>query len=147
MLRVLSAIALGAAVAGSAGACQSAGGVALKVGDCVNYSNAVDADGASIESTVVVDCAQPHAEEVFSVFDYPNQSAFPGYEAIGALQQTHCEADFPAYVGIAWEQSSYVIGYDGPTEQTWGSGDHAIACLIEDGSGEQLIGSARGSAR
>jgi hypothetical protein len=147
MLRVLSAVALAAAIAGSVGACQSTGGVALKVGDCVNYTNAVDADGGSIESTVVVDCAQPHAEEVFSVFDYPEASAFPGYEAIGALQQIRCQADFASYVGIAWEQSSYAIGYSAPSADRWAQGDHYIACLLEDDSGGQLTGSARGSAR
>jgi hypothetical protein len=100
------------------------------------------------ESTIVVSCAQPHAEEVFSVFEFPGApTAFPGYEAIGELQQTRCQADFTDYVGISWEHSAYSIGFSGPTETTWAAGDHALACTLEDSNGGTLTGSARGTAR
>jgi len=122
---------------------------ALKVGDCVNHTNTTDADGNAIDSTVVVACSQPHEEEVFSVFAYPNAtSAFPGYEAIGALEQTRCEADFADYVGVSWDQSdAYTINYVGPTEQDWAAGDHAIVCTLDDVNGGKLTGSAKGTAR
>jgi hypothetical protein len=130
-------------VAGMA-ACQSGPGVVLKVGDCLNYVNTAEG-----ENTVVVDCAQPHAEEAFSVFDVPDSSegSFPGYEAIGAVSQTSCQADFEDYVGFPWEQSVYSIGYTGPTETSWAAGDRSIICLLEDSTGAQLTGSARGTAR
>jgi Septum formation len=117
----------------------------LKLGDCLNYVSSQDANGDNVNLPVVVDCDQTHSDEVFSVFDYPNASVFPGYEAIGAIQQTHCEADFKAYVGVDWEQSTYTIAYVSPTQDTWASGDRAIHCLLEDGSGGQLTGSARGT--
>lgn len=133
-------------MAGSVLACGG-NGASLNVGDCVNFTSGADANGDPIGSTVVVDCAVAHDEEVFSVFNYPNAAAFPGYEAIGALQQTQCEADFKAYVGIAWDQSAYVINYDSPTAATWSTGDTRIVCLLVDGNGGQLTGSARGTAR
>ena len=84
---------------------------------------------------------------MFSVFEYPNASGFPGYEQIGAIQQTQCETDFQTYVGASWENSSYTISYDAPDEQTWAGGDHQIRCLLEDANGGQLTGSARGTKK
>ena len=122
---------------------------ALKVGDCVNHTNTTDADGNAIDSTVVVACSQAHEEEVFSVFDYPNAtSTFPGYEAIGAIEQTQCESDFAGYVGVTWDQSdAYTINYAGPTEHDWAAGDRAIVCTLDDANGGKLTGPARGTAR
>jgi Septum formation len=131
-----------------AGACQNTvSSTQLKVGDCFNYANTTDANGDPVNLPAPVDCAQPHSDEVFSVFDYPGAGGFPGYEAIGALQQTHCEADFKSFVGVEWGRSSYTISYAGPTEQSWASGDHAIHCLLEDASGGTLTGSARGTKK
>lgn len=142
MLRHLSAAFLLAVAVGGLSACQATH-VVLKVGDCINYEPTEEG-----ENSRLVDCAQPHAEEVFSVFDFPNATtAFPGYEAIGALQQTRCQVAFDDYVGISWEQSAYSLGFSGPTEATWADGDHAIACTLEDANGQPLTGSARGTAR
>ena len=130
-----------------AGCTQTVSSAELKVGDCFNYANTTDANGDSVNLPSTVDCAKPHSDEVFSVFDYPNASAFPGYEAIGALRQTQCEADFTGYVGVTWDKSSYSIAYESPDEQGWASGDHAIHCLLEDLNGGQLTGSARGTKK
>jgi hypothetical protein len=146
MPRHLFSAVLLALFVGGLSACQTSS-VVLKAGDCVNYQNGTDANGDQVENIAVVDCAQPHAEEAFFVFDMPGGTAFPGYEAIGAEQQTRCQDAFANYVGIEWEQSSLTIGYNGPTEQTWAAGDHRIACMLEDASGATLTGSAKDSAR
>ena len=143
----IAPLALALSVALFAGCQNIVGSTPLKVGDCFNYTDTTDANGDPINVPSVLDCAQAHSDEVFSIFDYPSASAFPGYEAIGTLQQTRCQADFKTYVGVDWEQSTYTIGYDGPTEDTWATGDHAVRCLIEDASGGQLTGSARGTAK
>jgi putative regulator of septum formation len=130
-----------------AGCQQTVTSAQLKVGDCFNYTNTTDANGDPVNVPAPVDCTKAHSDEVFSVFDYPNASGFPGYEAIGTVQQTHCETDFQSYVGVSWERSSYTINYESPDEQGWASGDHAIHCLIEDASGGQLTGSARGTKK
>ena len=147
-LAALTALTALIAVVTVVSACQSiVSATPLKVGDCFNYINTTDANDDPINVPSVVDCAQSHSDEVFSVFAYPNASGFPGYEQIGAVQQTRCESDFQAYVGTSWENSSYTISYDPPDEQSWATGDHQIRCLIEDGSGGQLTGSARGSKK
>lgn len=144
MVRVFAATAILLVIAGTLAACQPAGRVALKVGDCINYEPSENG-----ENTIIVNCAQPHSEEVFSVYlDLsPSPTAFPGYEAIGAIAQGTCQADFEAYVGIPWDQSSYSIGFSGPTEADWSAGDHALACTLEDSNGGTLTGSAKDTAQ
>jgi len=136
------------ALAASLSACQNTvSSSALKVGDCFNNTNTTDSEGNAVESHAIVDCAQPHDDEVFSVFDYPNASGFPGYEQIGTIEQTRCEADFQTYVGVSTEDSTLFVRYESPTDQSWAGGDHAIHCLLEDASGGKLTGSARGSKK
>lgn len=141
---VIAAIALVSALVG----CQSSvAGVNLQVGDCYNEAQSVDANGDPSRAYVVVDCTMAHDDEVFSSFDYPNVTSFPGYEAIGTIQQTQCRTDFKPYVGIAWDQSSYTIKYPSPDEATWAGGDHAIHCLLADARAGQTTGSARETTR
>ena len=147
MSRIAALVGAVTLLAITAGCQNTVSSTELKVGDCFNYANTTDANGDQVNLPSIVDCAQAHSDEVFSVFDYPNASAFPGYEAIGALQQTHCQADFKAFVGTDWGQSSYTISYAAPDEQSWAGGDHAIHCLLEDASGGQMTGSARGSKK
>ena len=148
MLAAVAKLAATIALAGALAACTATVNTAdLKVGDCFNYANTTDANGDPVNLPSPVECEKPHTDEVFSVVDYPNASTFPGYEQIGAFQQTHCQADFTAYVGVSWDKSSYTISYESPTEENWAAGDHAIHCLIEEAIGGQMTGSARGSAR
>jgi len=147
-MKTLAAVAALIALIAITGACQSiVSATPLKVGDCFNYINTTDANDDQITVPAVIDCAQAHSDEVFSVFDYPNASGFPGYEQIGTVQQSRCEVDFATYVGTTWDKSSYTINYDAPDEQSWATGDHQIKCLIEDASGGQQTGSARGTKK
>ena len=129
-------------------ACQATvSSTQLTVGECFNYVNTTDANEDQVNLPSPVDCSKSHSDEVFSVFEYPNASGFPGYEQIGTIQQTRCETDFQTYVGTSWENSSYTISYDSPDEQTWAAGDHQIRCLLEDANSGQLTGSARGTKK
>ena len=95
----------------------------------------------------VVDCSKPHSDEVFSVFDYPNASGFPGYEAIGGIQQTQCQTDFH---GIRRRD----LGPLAHTRSTYAAPDRAglgerattpsTACSRMPAA-RQLTGSARGT--
>ena len=85
-MRYLSALVVSLALASMLVACQAgneSGSGSLKVGDCYSLGNSVDANDDNIVIYSVVDCASTHDGEVFSVFDYPNASGWPGYEAIG----------------------------------------------------------------
>jgi hypothetical protein len=139
MRQTLAGLGLAVLIAIGLSACGGGAGAALKVGDCIN--NEPSEDGST---TVLVDCAQPHAQEVFYVFDLPGKD-FPGYLVIGDAQQDECPPAFKDYVGVDWEHSKYTFTFAGPTEQTWAAGDRQLACLLEDGEGGTLTGSAKGT--
>lgn len=145
LIGVCASLALALVSAG----CQTGATAAdLKVGDCFNITPSVDANGDNGVTNSVTDCAKPHDGEVYLVFDVPvSPSGYPGDEAIGALQQTRCDAAFTGYVGKDPGLSSYTIDYVRPTANTWSSGDRSIACLIEDASGGKLTGSAKGTKK
>lgn len=149
-MRLLSALAVSFVVVAALVACQAGDGsnsAALKVGDCYSLGSGVDSNGDNVATYNVVDCATTHDGEIFSAFDYPNASAWPGYEAIGAYRQPKCQTDFQAYVGTPYGQSSYSINYVSPTEESWEAGDRTIKCRLEDASSGKLTGSARGSKK
>ncbi len=129
-------------------ACQSSeSGGDLNVGDCYNETQSVDANGDQVRAYSIVDCSTAHDGEVFSVLDYPNADVFPGYEAIGAFQQSQCDAAFQSYVGVPWNESRYTISYASPDDQGWASGDHTIHCLLSDGQFAPITGSVRGTGK
>jgi hypothetical protein len=145
LLGAIAAVALAMAVAGCATGSRAAD---LKLGDCFNRTPTVDSNGDSAIDNKVIDCAQPHDAEVFLVFEVPGASGpYPGNEAIGELQQTRCQAAFEGYVGKEYGLSSYTINYVRPDIDTWSSGDHQIACLIEDASAGKLTGSAKNTKK
>jgi hypothetical protein len=141
MLRATGVAVLLVLVVGGLVGCGPSGGTILKVGECVNFEPSDEG-----ESTVKVDCAQPHDQEVFYAFDMPDGD-YPGLFEIGDAQQDECTSAFAEFVGIPWEQSHYTYTFDAPTEETWDQGARTITCLLEDNSGLQLTGSARGTAR
>lgn len=128
--------------------CQNAvGGAELTTGKCYNETLTSSDENGQSRAYAPVDCTSAHDDEVFAVFEYPHASLFPGYEAIGAIQQTTCQQDFQAYVGVSWDKSHYTISYASPDEQSWNGGDHAIHCLLSDASDAKTTGSAQGTRK
>ena len=143
MKRIVSLFAVGV-LAAAAMACQ--GNVfSLKVGDCFNGGSA----GDTVSDVSIVDCAQPHSSEVYSVFDYPNApSDYPGDDAIQSAANDRCATDFQAYVGIDVNSTTaYNVTFLRPTSDSWGQGDRTIDCIIEGVNNGQLTGSAKGTAK
>ncbi|WP_295841582.1 DUF4190 domain-containing protein [uncultured Microbacterium sp.] len=113
----------------------------LTVGACLD-----DVPGGFISSSNLVDCAVPHTYEVFSSFFLP-EGAFPGDDAIASAAQEGCDAAFPSFVGIPFDQSALNYQFVAPTESTWADGDREISCLLYDPAVEETTGSLAGSAR
>ncbi|MEX8034030.1 septum formation family protein [Microbacterium sp. 20-116] len=113
----------------------------LPVGVCLD-----DVPSGFISSSNIVECAAAHTYEVFSSFVLP-EGAFPGDDAIASAAQQGCDAAFPSFVGIAYEQSALNYQYVAPTEGTWSDGDREISCLLYDPAVEETTGSLAGSAR
>lgn len=112
---------------------------ALRVGDCLTM-----VQGAEVETVPVVPCSEPHSDEVF--FDFVlDDGDFPGDEAIAQAAEEGCVAEFPAFVGLAWEESTLDIGWYSPTSESWSNGDRVITCTIYDPAGD-VTGSLAGAA-
>jgi len=113
----------------------------LPVGVCLD-----DVPSGFISSSNIVECATAHTYEVFSSFLLP-EGAFPGDDAIASAAQQGCDAAFPSFVGIPYEQSALNYQYVAPTEGTWTDGDREISCLLYDPAVQETTGSLAGSAR
>lgn len=113
----------------------------LPVGVCLD-----DVPSGFISSSNIVECATAHTYEVFSSFLLP-EGAFPGDDAIASAAQQGCDAAFPAFVGIPYDQSALNYQYVAPTEGTWADGDREISCLLYDPAVQETTGSLAGSAR
>jgi len=140
MRRALVLLA-GLALAFTSVACQ-ASVFELKVGDCFG-----GASGTTVANVDVVDCAKPHDDEVYFIFDYPSApSDYPGDAAVSSAGQDGCLAPFATYVGIDYNSTTaYAVTILKPTSDTWATGDHAYDCLITSADGSQLTGSAKGT--
>jgi hypothetical protein len=117
----------------------------LEVGDCFS------ADSDTINSVVVVDCAQPHTYEAFFVFDHdagPDE-AFPGDDVILEYADTACRPPFEEFVGKDYESSIWYITSVTPSAETWATGDREIVCTLDqqDANDEpiEVTGSAEAS--
>jgi hypothetical protein len=116
----------------------------MEVGLCFNDPE----DGAEEVSTVEdVDCAEPHDNEVYHVFDVEGDT-FPGDEQITVLGNDGCLEPFAAYVGISEEESVLTYYPITPTQGSWDErGDREIVCALYAEDLSKLEGSAKDTAQ
>ncbi len=112
----------------------------LEVGQCFNDPDSFE----EVANVDIVECAEPHDNEVFELFDIPDGD-FPGDVAVGETAVEGCLAAFDPYVGRDYASSAYDIRYLVPTSDTWSSGDREVVCILYDLNGAALTGSVRGS--
>jgi hypothetical protein len=113
----------------------------LDVGTCFD-----DTEESQVSSVPEVDCAEPHDNEVFAVFDYTETDTFPGSEALNAAATDLCIAQFQDYVGVAYDDSRLEVLTIIPTEAGWENGDREVICSVYNRDLSKLTGSMRGSA-
>ena len=113
----------------------------LEVGTCFD-----DTEESQVSSVPEVDCAEPHDNEVFAVFDYTETDTFPGSEALNAAATDLCIAQFQDYVGEAYIDSTLEVFPIIPTEASWDEGDREVICGLYNIDFSKLTGSMRGSA-
>ena len=110
--RVALAIgALAVLISGCAGTILS-----LEVGECFDdWEGSFDGSTQEVTDVPIVDCAEPHDNEVYSVSDMPT-GPFPGEAGIQDWTIARCEETFDGYVGRAYEDSRLDFGALFPTE-------------------------------
>ena len=117
----------------------------IEVGTCFN--DASDAGTLEYTDLPVVDCDEPHDNEVYHLFDAPGGAAYPGDQEIASVTEQGCLGAFEAYVGRPYTESSLLILPIPPTEASWDAGDREVVCALYDGERAELTESMRGSGR
>jgi hypothetical protein len=138
------ALAIGVlALALFASGCTSV--LSIDVGQCFNdWEGAEDLEVQQVTELDIVDCNEPHDNEVYRIFDLPD-GAFPGPDAINASVVTQCDAGFDLYVGTPYADSRFVYGALFPTEESWAASDREIVCFLWDIEFLKLTGSMENS--
>jgi hypothetical protein len=99
--------------------------------------------------TVEVDCEDPHRNEIYLVTAMPEEagSEFPGEEAVAEFADDACLTAFESFVGLAYVESIWEIGYVVPTEESWPLPDRRVVCFVFNRDGDKVSGSAQDTAQ
>ncbi|MGI8759603.1 MAG: septum formation family protein, partial [Acidimicrobiales bacterium] len=113
----------------------------VKVGDCFDDPGNLD----DVEAVPAVPCDQPHANEAYYAFDLDGDD-FPGTEQVEELAIDGCLAEFEAFVGTPYEESTLDIFYLAPSTSSWDDfDDREVLCAVYGVDGEPLTSPARDS--
>ena len=100
------------------------------------------------DSGDVVDCAEPHDNEVYAIFSHEGGASdpYPGDDVMEPFAEDGCTAEFETYVGLDHESSRYQGHFARPSADTWAEGDREVVCFLYDANLQKLTGSAQGTA-
>jgi hypothetical protein len=115
----------------------------LEEGDC--WDDPEDTDSSEVSEVEVVDCDEPHDNEVYLLFDLPGDEF--DATAVDEGSQQGCLDAFEGFVGTAYEDSRLEIFPITPTSGSWEEGDREVICSVYDIELEKLVGSMEGSGR
>jgi hypothetical protein len=119
----------------AAASCSGTSVGEMKAGDCFN-----DPDEETVTNLVLIDCAQPHDNEVYAEVQM-DETTYPGSAAIQDFAVDACLGAFEPYVGQSPEESQLDYFFMNPSEEGWGEGDHSVLCVLYSPDLEQLTGS------
>ena len=122
-----------------AAACSEDNVFSLEVGDCFDDEAAPGTEAVEISSVPIVECDQPHDNEVFAVFDLPDGD-FPGQAAVETSALDGCIERFEPYVGQPYETSLLEVYPIYPSSGSWDQGDQEVVCALYDSSLAKLTG-------
>jgi hypothetical protein len=116
----------------------------LRVGQCFDDP---DLEADEVTDVTIIECGEPHDNEVYAVFDAPG-SEYPGSEELLAVANAGCLARFTSFVGVTFDLSDLDATFLAPTEQSWNArDDREVICYLFDDDGAELEGSMRGVGR
>jgi hypothetical protein len=95
----------------------------VKLGDCLSDIP----DGSEVRTVKTIDCADPHAGEVFAVLQMPDGD-FPGQEAL-VEYANRCAPELASYSPEAVTDNAVRLFVLFPTAETWSDGDRAVTCV------------------
>lgn len=112
----------------------------VKVGQCIEDTSSATEEWAP-ELVEVVDCSQPHAEEVYGRFKLQGR-VFLGDEITEELAWVECDKLFEKYVGIPPDDSPLESYVTYPTKESWA--DSRVVVCTAAGTGDTIT---KGSVR
>ena len=124
-------------------ACGGTSVFEMAIGDCFDDPSQFD----EVSSLPTIDCAEPHDNEVFAMFDYTGSAVYPGVEVLQNAADNGCIASFEDYVGIDYFESEIYYSALWPSEGSWDDGDREIICFAYEGDLSKITGSLQGVAR
>ena len=95
----------------------------VEMGDCLSE---IPGD-TQVLTVKTIDCAEPHAGEVFAVLQMPGGD-FPGQAAIDTYADK-CSPELATYAPSAMTDDSVQLYVLYPTAETWEQGDRAVTCI------------------
>ena len=128
-------VAAGALAAGCA-----AGVLTLETGTCFDDPESFE----EVTDVPVVDCSEPHDNEVIGSFDLPD-GEYPGDSAVTSLAEGGCLERFEPYIGIDFPTSVYDLGWFTPSTDSWDVGDREVICFVYDVTLAKITGSVAGT--
>lgn len=141
LFRFIGVMVVMLAVAG----CDQGNVFSLDVGTCFNDVSAFYEGEGEVQNVPIVDCAEPHDNEVYHTFDIEGDE-FPGAAKVEAIATEGCHGAFEDYVGREYETSRFALSPMMPLEQSWNQhDDREVLCFLYDGQLGKLEGSARDS--
>ena len=79
-----------------------------------------------------VNCAGPHAGEVYRQADLVGQDRYPGSEDLGAQAGEVCADAFTDFVGTGFPESTLDVVTMMPSKESWARGDRTVICVVTD---------------
>ena len=95
----------------------------FRAGDCIEDIS------PSATAVTLVDCAKPHAAEVYAVFALPD-GPFPGDARIQEYQNRCSKAALAEYSSTAANDPSVDTVRRSPDQASWDIGDRSVTCIV-----------------
>jgi hypothetical protein len=127
-----------------AAACSTGSVFELAVGDCFDDVSGDGGVATEVSDVPVVDCSEPHDNEVYAVFEM-DDLIYPGVLGVQDAADEGCLGRFSPYVGIDYYESSLDYIYLAPSAESWEEGDREVICALYAMDLSKLTGSMRNS--
>ena len=127
----------------ASGACTAgtADVFSLQPGECFDEP---DDPTEQLTEVAIVDCEEPHDNQVYALFDV-DDGEFPGDEVAG-LARDGCIERFEDHVGFAYADAELFATWLYPSSASWDDGDREVICVLFD-EDRQLEGVQQGAGR
>lgn len=100
-----------------------------------------------VRDVAVIDCEDPHDNEVYAVFDYAGDETDPDDPSVRDRVQEACIQRFEEFVGFDYRQSTLDLGFFWPDTEAWVAGDRVIQCFVYELDRSKVTGSLRDAGR